>query len=142
MRIDPPRSVPIAIGANEAATAAPDPPLEPPEVTVKVPGLRVVPKRELLVFTSCANSGCWSCPSTRHRRREALDASTSSSGRVFQQPEPKVVRSPLVTRLSFDEKGHALERPRRLARCKSRVALAGLLAGARVARTDGIHDRI
>src|SRR5918912_557843 len=43
MRIEPPPSVPSAPGTMPAATAAPDPPLEPPGVRSVAHGLRVVP---------------------------------------------------------------------------------------------------
>ena len=49
IRIDPPPSLPSAIGAMPAATAAADPALEPPEVRSSAQGLRVV-----------GNTGLWS----------------------------------------------------------------------------------
>ena len=52
MRIEPPKSVPRAKGAMAAATAAPDPPLDPPAVTFTSHGFRVVPKILLVVFIS------------------------------------------------------------------------------------------
>jgi hypothetical protein len=45
IRIDPPPSLPSAIGAMPAATAAADPALEPPEVWSSAQGLRVVSHR-------------------------------------------------------------------------------------------------
>jgi hypothetical protein len=41
MRSDPPVSVPVATGSTRAASAAPDPPLEPPGLRVGSHGLRV-----------------------------------------------------------------------------------------------------
>ena len=52
MRIEPPKSVPRAKGAMAEATAAPDPPLDPPAVTFTSHGFRVVPKILLVVFIS------------------------------------------------------------------------------------------
>src|SRR5277367_135451 len=46
-RIDPPPSLPIAIGQIPLATAAADPALEPPGVRAKSQGLRVVGNRGL-----------------------------------------------------------------------------------------------
>jgi hypothetical protein len=43
MRIDPPPSLPWAIGTTPAATAAAEPPLDPPEVRSRSHGLRVAP---------------------------------------------------------------------------------------------------
>ena len=49
MRIEPPPSVAVAMGASPAATAAAEPPLEPPGVNSSFHGLRVVPKTRLSV---------------------------------------------------------------------------------------------
>src|SRR4051794_25937192 len=57
MRIDPPPSDPDAIGRMAAATAAADPPDEPPGVRSRFHGLRVVPKRIVRVDASAPNSG-------------------------------------------------------------------------------------
>ena len=45
MRIEPPPSLPWAIGTMPAATAAAEPPLDPPGVRSSAQGLRVGPKR-------------------------------------------------------------------------------------------------
>ena len=45
IRIDPPPSEPSAIGQRQAATAAADPPLEPPAVLPRSQGLRVAGNR-------------------------------------------------------------------------------------------------
>ena len=45
MRIDPPPSVPSAIGSRPSATAAADPPEEPPVLRVVSKGFLVAPKR-------------------------------------------------------------------------------------------------
>jgi len=49
MRMEPPPSVPMAIGPMPAATAALAPPLEPPGVRSRFQGLRVTPKMRLCV---------------------------------------------------------------------------------------------
>ena len=43
MRIEPPPSLACAIGTRPPATAAADPPLEPPAVWPSLQGLRVAP---------------------------------------------------------------------------------------------------
>src|SRR5688572_25473715 len=58
MRIDPPVSVPSAPRQSSAASAAPEPPDEPPTIRVGSWGLRVGPKWALLVLTPNAHS--WS----------------------------------------------------------------------------------
>src|ERR1700687_4074111 len=57
MRIEPPMSVPIAIVAMPAATAAALPPLDPPGVTPSRHGFWVAGKRVLTVPTEAASSG-------------------------------------------------------------------------------------
>jgi hypothetical protein len=49
MRMDPPPSLPWASGASPAATAAPAPPEEPPQVRAGSQGLRVSPRASLSV---------------------------------------------------------------------------------------------
>src|SRR5262245_7239672 len=55
-RMEPPVSVPVAPGQRNAATAAPDPPLEPPGTRSSAHGLRVGPYQGLLVVAPAANS--------------------------------------------------------------------------------------
>src|ERR687898_2451660 len=55
-RIEPPVSVPRASGANPAATAAADPPPEPPGMRSGSHGLRVGPNAECSVEEPMANS--------------------------------------------------------------------------------------
>ncbi len=55
-RIDPPVSEPSASGTIRAATAAADPPLDPPGVLPGDHGLRVGPKAEFSVDDPIANS--------------------------------------------------------------------------------------
>src|SRR5918993_972277 len=55
-RIDPPVSDPRAMGANPAATAAAEPPDEPPGTRLRSWGLRVGPKAEFSVELPMANS--------------------------------------------------------------------------------------
>ena len=57
MRVEPPPSLPWAIGTMPAATAAPDPPDEPPGVRSVSHGLRVAPNRRVSVTGTIPNSG-------------------------------------------------------------------------------------
>ena len=63
-RIDPPVSEPSAAGARRAATAAAEPPLDPPGVRSAAHGLRVGPKAEFSVDEPIANSSQLVLPST------------------------------------------------------------------------------
>jgi hypothetical protein len=51
MRIDPPVSLPMAMNTMPAATAAPDPPLDPPGMRAVSHGLRTGPKCGLFEVT-------------------------------------------------------------------------------------------
>ena len=62
--IEPPVSLPIAIAIMSAATAAADPPLEPPTVRVGSQGLRVSPMSGLRVSPSRPNSDVLVLPTT------------------------------------------------------------------------------
>ena len=55
-RIEPPVSVPSASGASNAATAAEEPPDEPPGTRLRSQGLRDGPKAEFSVEEPIANS--------------------------------------------------------------------------------------
>src|SRR5450759_4982733 len=62
IRIEPPPSVAVAMGVMPAATAAAEPPLEPPGDQSSAHGFRVVPKSRLDVKPSEANSGRFVLP--------------------------------------------------------------------------------
>ena len=57
MRVEPPPSVAWAIGTIPAATAAPEPPDDPPDVRARSHGLRVAPNRFVFVHGWIAHSG-------------------------------------------------------------------------------------
>ncbi len=102
-RIEPPPSVPSATGANPAATAATDPPLDPPGVSVGAHGLPVTPNRALAVYPSIANSGVLVLPSKM--APAARTRATGNSSRLARAlPNirlPKAAGIPAATRLSF-----------------------------------------
>ena len=55
-RTEPPVSVPVASGARPAATAAAEPPEEPPGMAARSHGLRTGPKNECSLDEPIANS--------------------------------------------------------------------------------------
>jgi hypothetical protein len=63
-RIEPPVSVPSAARHDRAATAAAEPPDDPPGTRVPSQGLRVVPSAEFSVDDPIANSSQLSLPTT------------------------------------------------------------------------------
>src|SRR5687767_11895071 len=68
-RIDPPPSLPCATGTMPAATAAAEPPLEPPAECSRFHGLRVAPYASGSVVARIASSGMFVRPSgTRPER--------------------------------------------------------------------------
>ena len=64
MRIEPPPSLPWATGTIPAATAAAEPPEEPPGVRVRSHGLRVGPVWRGSVVGRIPNSGMLVMPTT------------------------------------------------------------------------------
>src|SRR5574343_557935 len=62
-RIEPPVSVPVAAGARRAATAAAEPPDEPPGTRAVSHGLRTGPKNEVSFDEPIANSSILVLPS-------------------------------------------------------------------------------
>ena len=102
--IDPPESVPVATTAMPAATAAPEPPLDPPGVHFVFQGLRVMPWSSLSVTPSQAYSGVCVLPistAPAFFKRSTTIAST----RVFEicsgAREPFRVGQLLVSVTSF-----------------------------------------
>ena len=63
-RIEPPVSDPSAAGASRAATAAAEPPLDPPGTHAGFQGLRLGPRTECSVVDPMANSSQFVLPMT------------------------------------------------------------------------------
>ena len=98
MRTEPPMSVPSARGTQPAATAAPDPPDEPPGVSAGFQGLRVMPQSGDSVKPAWANSGVVVLPITIAPAPVSLStiAASASGTQCSKTKEPSVVRRPLV----------------------------------------------
>src|SRR5439155_17722333 len=80
-RMEPPVSLPVAPGHRKAATAAPDPPLEPPGERSSAHGLRVGPYHGLFVVEPAANSCVLHLPTrTAPASSRRRTASASSVG--------------------------------------------------------------
>jgi len=106
-RTDPPVSDPSAIDAMRAATAAADPPLDPPGVRSSAHGLRVGPNAEFSVDEPIANSSQLVLPTmmapARSRRATAVASyGGTNDSRIF---DAAVVRTPRVQMLSFSATG-------------------------------------
>ena len=78
IRIEPPPSEPVAHGTRPAATAAADPPEDPPGVRVTSHGLRVTPLASVAVHGKIVSSGTFVIPigiAPAARRRRTASAS-------------------------------------------------------------------
>src|SRR4051794_10161237 len=97
MRIDPPPSDAVANGMMPAATAADEPPLEPPGVRLTSHGLRVTPKTLVFVKLSVPNSGLAVLPTgtaPAARSRATLRLSFGSGPRPANGTDPNEVGMP------------------------------------------------
>ncbi len=88
IRIEPAVSVPSVPGTRSAATAAPLPPLEPPQMRSSDHGFRAGPKCGLVVVAPKANSCVFSLPSTTApaARRRATAVGVTPGDVVAENP--------------------------------------------------------
>src|SRR5271166_6917000 len=89
-RIEPPVSEPRARGTNPAATAAAEPPEEPPGTRLGSRGLRVAPKAEFSVDDPMANSSMFVLPITTAPAARSRSTTVASYGgrqcsRIFDE---------------------------------------------------------
>src|SRR5579862_9893501 len=102
-RIDPPVSLPNATAASSAATAAAEPPLDPPGTRSRSYGLRVTPSAEFSHELPIANSSMFVLPtgtqpaSSRRPTAVAVYGATQCSRILL----PHVVRVPVKHILSL-----------------------------------------
>src|SRR3954466_3287728 len=96
--MDPPVSVPIATGASRAATAAAEPPPEPPGVRSRSHGLRDGPNAECSVLDPMANSSRLVLPRIGSPAERSLATTVASYGgtQPSRMREPHVVGWPVV----------------------------------------------
>src|SRR3954454_21884254 len=101
--MEPPVSEPSASGAKPAATAAAEPPLDPPGTRVRSCGLRVGPKAEFSVDEPIANSSRFvfataTAPAPIMRSTTVAVYGGRQPSRIRDE---HVVGTPRVQRLSF-----------------------------------------
>src|SRR5204863_3704061 len=106
-RIEPPVSEPRAIATAPAATAAADPPLDPPGMRSVAQGLRTGPNAEFSFDDPIANSSQFVLPTTIAPAASSRATAVASYGgtycsRIFDEA---VVRTSRVQRLSFSATG-------------------------------------
>ena len=115
MRTLPPPSVPTETGPIPAATAAAEPPEDPPAVSRGSTGLRVMPCRGLSVTAFHASSGVVVLPRKTMpsaRSRAATGESTSHGWSGSMALDPRRVGQPAVRKMSLMETGTPSSRPR------------------------------
>src|SRR5579859_7191384 len=102
-RMEPPVSVPVAAGAMRAATAAAEPPEEPPGTSRLSHGFRTGPKYELSLEEPMANSSMLHLPSVTAPAAPRRSTTCASYGltKFSSIREPHVVRSPRVQKISL-----------------------------------------
>src|SRR5438105_13746791 len=102
-RIEPPVSVPVAAGAMRAATAAAEPPEEPPGTRAVSHGFRTAPKCEVSLDEPIANSSILHLPSSTAPACANCSITCASYGltKLASILEPHVVRIPRVQRMSL-----------------------------------------
>src|SRR4051794_40000275 len=97
MRVEPPPSDAVQNGTKPAATAAAEPPLDPPGVFETSQGLRVVPHALVWVKQTMPNSGAAVLPTgtaPAARRRATWAESPAIGGRPFHNKDPCEVGMP------------------------------------------------
>src|SRR3954467_1844403 len=101
--MEPPVSVPTARGASKAATAAAEPPPEPPGMRSRSQGLCVGPYAECSVEEPIANSSMLVLPRMGRTASRSLRTTVASYGGI--QPsrilDPQVVGRPSVASTSL-----------------------------------------
>src|SRR5690606_15062968 len=104
---DPPVSEPSATGTRPAATAAADPPDDPPGTRVRSWGLRVGPNAEFSVDEPMANSSRLVLPTTTAPAARSRRTTVASNGERYpsRMREPQVVGNSTVQRLSLTATG-------------------------------------
>src|SRR4029450_9487279 len=117
-RIDPPPSVPIDSGDSPAATATPDPPLEPPDVRVRSQGFTDSSDTRLTARPYIPNSGVLVLPTriAPAARARAHTVESSSGTQSSYSREACVVRTSFVTTRSLIDNGRPWRGPRAAAR--------------------------
>src|SRR5439155_19811899 len=105
--MDPPVSDPSASGTIPAATAAADPPLDPPGMRSSAQGLRTGPNAEFSFDDPIANSSQLVLPTMTApaASRRATAVASYGGTNVSRMRDEAVVRMPRVHRLSFSATG-------------------------------------
>src|SRR5690606_16225538 len=123
-RIEPPVSVPVAAGASRAATAAADPPEEPPGTFFRSQGFFTGPYQLVSLDEPIANSSMFALPSITVPACASRSTTVASYGatKLDSMREPQVVSTPSVQKISLCTIGSPASTPASpAASCRSAV---------------------
>ncbi len=142
MRIEPAPSVPSAAAARPAATAAAEPPLDPPAMRDGSHGLRVAPKASDSVVASASSSGTCVLPiSTAPAARSRRTTSASAAAGGPWPSEPCAVIWPAMSVSSL----MAIGTPLSGGRVRAAPAVGGVGRGERLLAEhdpEGVEPRV
>ena len=147
IRMEPPPSVAVAIAAMPAASAAPEPPLDPPGDQSVPHGFVVVPYSAFVVNPANANSGWFVLPTTiapAARNLRGTSPSTAAGGASASVSEPNVDGIPVTFSMSFTRSGSPASAPGSSpAAIRSSIARASSTASSRMRITalSGVFRR-
>src|SRR5690554_278018 len=122
--MEPPVSVPRAHGASPAATAAAEPPLDPPATRSRSWGFLVTPKAEYSEDEPMANSSRLVLPKMGRPALRTFSTTAASKTGTYSAKnlEAQVVRKPMVEILSFTAMGIPSQGERASPRARRRSA--------------------
>src|SRR6188768_4364158 len=102
-RIEPPVSVAVAMGATRAATAAAEPPDDPPGTSFRSQGLRTGPYQLVSFDEPMANSSMLVLPSVTMPAALSLSTTVASYGdtKLSSIFDPQLVLTPCVQKMSL-----------------------------------------
>src|SRR5688572_17310752 len=112
-RIEPPVSVPVAAGASRPATAAAEPPDEPPGTFFRSQGFFTGPYQLVSLDEPIANSSMFALPSMTTPDCDNRSTSVASYGatKLDNMREPQVVNTPSVQKISLCRIGRPASAP-------------------------------
>src|SRR5690349_12115337 len=112
-RMEPPVSVAVAMGANRAATAAAEPPDDPPGTSFRSHGFLTGPYQLVSFDEPMANSSMFVLPSVTIPDAFSFSTTVASYGdtKLSSMREPQLVRTPLVQKMSLCASGSPVSGP-------------------------------
>src|SRR6185436_1579923 len=112
-RMEPPVSVAVAMGATRAATAAAEPPDDPPGTSFRSQGFFTGPYQLVSFDEPMANSSMFVLPSVTMPAAFSFSTTVASYGdtKLSSIREPQLVRTPCVQKMSLWASGSPVRGP-------------------------------